>query len=430
MILDTSVHSAGNGIEIVDPEPMEQFKSYLLSRRLTDEKKAGFYLSWVTRFYKSCNKNPEDSVTEEEIERYLKQLSKNHEEWQVKQASEAIQLYQLYKDRKDLAQNKENMHPSAQWKSVAEEMHKVLRLMHRSYRTEQAYIGWVRRFYLFMKGRPPYSLEGKDVKDFMTYLAVERNVAISTQNQAFNAVLFLFRYVLDQKIDDISDAVRAKKNRRLPVVLTKPEIERLLDQMSGLYLLMAKIIYGCGLRLQECLQLRIKDIDFERKAVTIRGGKGDKDRETVLPESLKENLSEHLRKVRKIYEKDRKNDVPGVQLPNALERKLPNAGKEWAWFWVFPSNTLSIDPMTKIVRRHHLYSDVLQRHIRHAGISAKIPKRITVHTLRHSFATHLLEKGYDIRTIQDLLGHSDLNTTMIYTHVMSKNKLGITSPLD
>jgi len=309
-------------------------------------------------------------------------------------------------------------------------MHKILRLLHRSYRTEQAYIGWVRQLYRFTKRRSPYSLESKDVKDFMTYLAVERNVAISTQNQAFNSILFLFRYVLDKKIDDISEAVRAKGNRRLPVVLSKQEIGRLFEHMSGLYLLMAKIIYGCGLRLRECLQLRIKDIDFERNAVTIRSGKGDKDRETVLPESIKEKLREHLKKARKIFEKDRKNNVPGVQLPHAFERKSPNAGKEWAWFWVFPSSKLSIDPLMKIVRRHHLYSDVLQRHIRHAGITAKIPKRITVHTLRHSFATHLLEKGYDIRTIQDLLGHSDLNTTMIYTHVMSKNKLGITSPLD
>jgi len=409
---------------------LEQFKSYLLSRRLIDEKKAGFYLSWVTLFYEFCDKDPEDSITEEDIERYLKHLSRSREEWQVNQAFEAINLYQFYKDRENTVHIKEGLAVSAQWKSVSESMHKILRLMHRSYRTEHAYIGWVRQFYRFIKGRSPYSLESKDVKDFMTYLAVERDVAVSTQNQAFNAVLFLFRHVLDQKIDNISDAVRAKRNRKLPVVLTKPEIERLFDKMSGLHLLMAKIIYGCGLRLRECLQLRIKDVDFERKAVTIRSGKGDKDRETVLPESLKENLRKHLEKVKKIYEKDRENNVPGVQLPNALERKFPNAGKEWVWFWVFPSYRLSVDPLTKIVRRHHVYHGNLQRQIKQAGIKAKIAKRITVHTLRHSFATHLLEKGYDIRTIQDLLGHSDLNTTMIYTHVINKNKLGIISPLD
>jgi len=409
---------------------MEQFKSYLIASNLTDERKAGFYLSWATRFFEFCNKNPEDSVTQEEIERFLKNISRNREDWQVKQASDAIQIYQYYKERKKTEKIKESLELNAQWKLIAESMHKILRLMHRSYRTEHSYIGWVRQFYRFMKGQSPYSLESKDVKDFMTHLAVERNVAISTQNQAFNAILFLFRHVLYKEIDNISEAVRAKGNRRLPVVLTKLEIEKLFNQMSGRNLLMAKVIYGCGLRLHECLQLRIKDIDFERNAVTIRSGKGDKDRETVLPESIKKDLREQINKARKIYERDRKNNMPGVQIPNALERKYPNAGKEWAWFWIFPSGTFSIDPLSKIGRRHHLYSDVLQRHIRHAGISAEIPKRITVHTLRHSFATHLLEKGYDIRTIQELLGHSDLNTTMIYTHIMSKNKLGITSPLD
>ena len=417
-------------MEIVFPAFMEQFKSYLITSKLTDEKGAGFYLSWVNHFYKFCNKNPKDSVTQEEIERFLKYLSRNREDWQVKQASEAIQLYQYYKERKKTEKISTSLELNAQWKLIAESMHKILRLMHRSYRTEQAYIGWIRQFYSFMKGRSPYSLESKDVKDFMTHLAVERNVAISTQNQAFNAILFLFRHVLDKIIDDISNTVRAKRNRRLPVVLTKLEVGRLFDEMSGLYLLMAKVIYGCGLRLRECLQLRVKDIDFERNAVTIRSGKGDKDRETVLPESIKNNLLEHLERMRKIYQKDRKNNLPGVQLPHAFEKKSPNAGKEWTWFWVFPSNTLSIDPLTKIVRRHHIYPGVLQRHIKEAGLKAEIPKRINVHTLRHSFATHLLEKGYDIRTIQDLLGHADLKTTMIYTHVMSKNKMGITSPLD
>jgi integron integrase len=329
---------------------MEQFKFYLITSKLTDEKKGGFYVSWVNHFYKFCNKNPEDSVTQEEIEHFLKYLSRNREDWQVKQASEAIQLYQYHKERKKTEKSKGGLELNAQWKLIAESMHKILRLMHRSYRTEQAYIGWVRQFYRFMKGRSPYSLESKDVKDFMTHLAVERNVSISTQNQAFNAILFLFRHVLDKEIDNISEAVRAKGNRRLPVVLTKPEIGRLFGQMSGINLLMAKMIYGCGLRLRECLQLRIKDIDFERNAVTIHSGKGDKDRETVLPESIKDSLSSHLKIIRKMFEKDRANNAPGVQLPNALEHKYPNAGKEWAWFWVFPSNRLSVDPVTKIVR--------------------------------------------------------------------------------
>ena len=193
--------------------------------------------------------------------------------------------------------------------------------------------------------------------------------------------------------------------------------------------MMAKIIYGCGLRLRECVNLRVKDIDFERSAVTVYG-KGDKVRETVLPESIRKDLSEHLEKVRAVYKKDRKDDIADVGLPGALERKMPNAGKEWVWSWVFPSHKLSVDPITNTIRRHHVYSGNLQRQIRQAALAAKIPKRVTVHSLRHSFATHLLESGHDIRTIQDLLGHSNLQTTMIYTHVVNKNKMGIISPLD
>ena len=214
------------------------------------------------------------------------------------------------------------------------------------------------------------------------------------------------------------------------MVLTRQEIEQLFGQLSGVYLLMAKVVYGCGLRLRECLELRIKDIDFERRMLTVRAGKGDKDRVAVLPETLRQDLGEHIALVRYLYEKDRQNGAPGVYLPGALERKFPNAGKEWPWFWVFPAQSPSIDMRTGIVRRHHIYRGNLQRQIKEAGHRAGVVKRITVHTLRHSFATHLLEKGHDIRTIQDLLGHTDLKTTMVYTHVANKNRLGIVSPLD
>jgi integron integrase len=212
--------------------------------------------------------------------------------------------------------------------------------------------------------------------------------------------------------------------------LTKSEIERLLKNLDGVYLLMAQIIYGGGLRLNECVQLRIKDIDLERGYITIIAGKGDKDRQTILPSSMKDELNKHIQTIHSIYESDRSNDVPGVELPNALERKYPNAGKEWIWQWLFPARSLSMDPKSKIFRRWHIFPSTIQKHIKKASMKAGIAKRATVHTLRHSFATHLIEDGCDIRTVQDLLGHTSLKTTMIYTHVANKNKLGVKSPLD
>ena len=281
-----------------------------------------------------------------------------------------------------------------------------------------------------LKGSSPYSLDNSHFTDFMTYLAVERKVSASTQNQAFNAILFFYRHVLDKDVGELSGAMRAKYRRRLPVVLTKQEIAQIFEHLKVNHLLMCKLIYGCGLRLKECLNLRVKDIDFAQNCLTVRSGKGDKDRQTVLPEGLKNSLQKHLEEVHSLYEEDRSDGLPGVYLPNALGRKYPNAGKEWAWQWVFPSPSLSVDPVTKVVRRHHAYPDALQKRFREAVRKAGIIKRATIHTLRHSFATHLLEGGYDIRTIQELLGHVNLQTTMIYTHVARKNKLGVRSPLD
>jgi integron integrase len=409
---------------------VERFKSYLLSKQIIPEKKLDYYLSWVIQFYGFCGKLPYGEVSAEEIDTFLKHLTRFREEWQVNQASEAIQLFIYFNRREYQGQAKADLDSNTQWKAVAQDMVRMLRLKHRSLSTEKSYIGWLRSFYRFLNGKPPYALESSHVKDFMTYLAVERKVASSTQNQAFNAILFLFRHVLDKDINDIVGAIRATKKRRLPVVLSKQEVFRLFDYLNGTNLLMSQLIYGCGLRLWECLELRIKDIDFERTCVTIRAGKGDKDRETVLPESLKNNLREHLDQVRRLFERHRMDDVAGVQLPGALERKYPNAGKEWRWQWVFPSKTLSVDPRSRQIRRHHIHSSNLQKHIRGAAMKAGITKRVTVHTLRHSFATHLLEKGYDIRTIQELLGHASVQTTMIYTHVARKNKLGVKSPLD
>ena len=297
-------------------------------------------------------------------------------------------------------------------------------------KTEKTYITWLRQFYRFLKGASPYSLDDTHIKNFLTYLAVERKIAASTQNQAFNALLFFYRHVLEKDVGDLGDVVRSHKRRWLPVVLTREEVLRVFDHLPGTNRLMAQIIYGGGLRLRECVNLRIKDVDFGRNTLVIRFGKGNNDRETLLPEFIKEDLKRHLEKIRPLYELDRKNDTPGVEMPGALDRKFPNAGKEWIWQWVFPSQVLSMDPRSKIIRRHHVHPTSLQKHIKTAAFKAGIPKRITTHTLRHSFATHLLEDGYDIRTIQELLGHSSVKTTMVYTHVAQKNRLSVKSPLD
>ncbi|WP_155890795.1 integron integrase [Desulfuromonas sp. TF] len=240
----------------------------------------------------------------------------------------------------------------------------------------------------------------------------------------------MYRHVLDIDTGEAIDAVRAKKRQRLPVVLSKGEVLRVFDAMRSTMRLMAMLTYGCGLRLSECLNLRVKDLDLERGLLIVRSGKGDKDRRTVLPESLHNDLVAHLVEVRALFDSDRQQNLNGVYLPKALERKYPNAGKEWGWFWVFPARGVSTDPRSGMVRRHYQHPSLFQRTFREATQTAAIAKRVTVHALRHSFATHLLESGTDIRTIQDLLGHADLRTTMIYTHVVSKNPLGVRSPLD
>lgn len=316
------------------------------------------------------------------------------------------------------------------WRNCGEKVKECLRLQKKSYRTEQAYMGWIRRFYQFLRGTDPRSLTVEEAQRFLSYLAVDRNVSSSTQNQALNALLFFYRHALDRELGDVGEAVRAPRKERLPVVLSEGEVQRLLAQLTGEAYVMAALTYGAGLRLRECTRLRIQDIDLDRRVLTIRGGKRDKDRQTVLPDGMIDPLRQHFSKVREIYDQDREDQVSGVELPTAMVRKYPNAGTEWNWFWLFPSGNLSVDPRTKIVRRHHVSSTTFQRYIKDAAKAAGIAKHVTVHTLRHSFATHLVEKAYDIRTIQELLGHSDVRTTMVYTHVAERNTLGVRSPLD
>jgi integron integrase len=377
-------------------------------------------------FHKTNKKN---NAQKDDIKLFINGLSKKYSDWQIDQANQAVQAYFLYKTQirppLDPARGSTDKH----WKQVADEMVRMLRLKQLSLRTEKTYMSWLRQFYRFFIGRSPYLLGGNSVKTFLTYLAVERRVAAATQNQALNAIVFLFRQVLMKDIGDVSNAIRAKRRKRLPVVLTKDEIMRVFTQMEGINKLLAQVLYGCGLRLQEGVTLRIKDIDFERSSVRVFG-KGDKERETILPESLIIPLRDQIKSIQPLFKIDRENDTPGVELPYALERKYPNAGKEWLWQWLFPSEHLSTDPRSKIIRRHHVHPGNLRKHLKRAALRAGITKRVSAHTLRHSFATHLLEAGYDIRTIQDLLGHASLKTTMIYTHVAAKNRMGVKSPID
>lgn len=409
---------------------MKQFKDFLFHKHIIPEKKMPYYISWVSQFYAFCEKDVGDNISANDVDHFLKNIAKHREDWQIKQAKEAVDLYRFFLRKHSRESACTEMESAAQWKNVVEEMIKILRLKHRSMSTEKTYIGWLRAFYRFLNGASPYEIDDSHVKDFLTYLAVERHVAQATQSQAFNAILFLYRHILDKDIKNLHEVIRARRKRRLPVVMTKQEVFKLFDNLDGTNLLMAQICYGCGLRLRECIKLRVKDIDFEQCCLSVRSGKGDKDRQTVFPESLKNDFRRHLERVRELYENDRTDDISGVYLPNALERKYINAGKEWIWQWVFPSKSLSVDPRTRKIRRHHVHPNTLQKQIKKAAMDAGLTKRVTVHTLRHSFATHLLEKGYDIRTIQELLGHSSVQTTMIYTHVASKNKLGVKSPLD
>jgi integron integrase len=305
-----------------------------------------------------------------------------------------------------------------------------IRLKHYSIRTEQAYVDWIRRFILHFGKRHPRELGAAEVEAFLTHLAVEGRVAASTQNQAKSALLFLYRDVLEAELPWLDNVERAKAPKRLPVVLTQAEVQALLTRLTGTHWLMASLLYGAGLRLMECLRLRVKDVDISRKEILVRDGKGFKDRVTMLPAALVAPLRTHLERVRELHQQDLAAGFGAVYLPYALERKYPGAARDWGWQYVFPSARRAVDPRSGEMRRHHVQDQALQRAIKQAVRDAGLVKPATPHTLRHSFATHLLEGGYDIRTVQELLGHSDVSTTMIYTHVLNKGGRGVTSPLD
>lgn len=401
------------------------YTEYICKEKHVELYKLMFYENWVKMYirYQKSNNNVD-------FNSFLIRLESSYEDWQVDQARNALLYYKQYQKLNNnyIPQTIENKKQI--WIDIELKMTEELRFQHKSYNTEKTYKYWLRDFIDFSNENNPKDVTQEHVKKYLTYLATIRKVAASTQKQAFNSLLFLCRFILDIEIENLNQVVKSTKSRKLPVVLSTREIKSIFKHLEGTKLLMLQLIYGSGMRLEECLSLRIKDIDFEDKTITVRSAKGNKDRVTILPQFLISYIENHLFTVRSLYDKDREENIEGVEIPGALEKKYPGAGKEWQWFWIFPSHKLSIDPKTQEIRRYHIYPSTLQKSFHSALQKSTVNKRASIHTLRHSFATHLVEAGYDIRTIQELLGHSNISTTMIYTHVATKNKLSVISPFD
>ena len=415
---------------------LQQFGEFLLRQRLVQPKSAPFVVRWVRQF---LGRPAEPGPLNDQVRTFCEGLERagRWQDWQVRQAEQAVRLYFVnYLGRTDWCAQSESraVDPDGRTDPLAalDELRKRLRIRHYSYRTECSYVDWCRRFfeYLSQTEGPRPRVTASAARDFLTHLAMHRRVSASTQNQAQCALLFLGREALGLDIESLGQAPRAKRGERLPVVLSVTETAALLDGMQGTVRLMAALIYGGGLRVSECCQLRIKDLDFEQGLMFVRSGKGDKDRSTILPEACGEALRAQLAAARAVHEADRRAGLAGVWMPDALARKYPNAGRELGWFWVFPSRTLSTDPREGVVRRHHLHDSVVQKAVKAAAAAARIHKPVSVHTLRHCFATHLLLGGVDIRQIQEYLGHANVETTMVYTHVVKDLRSPAKSPLD
>jgi integron integrase len=417
---------------------LPEFQDFLLSRSLVPARNTPFYAHWVSKFLAFSNRN-QDLGSNLRVQKFLNLLKsqKKIADWQVRQAEDALQLYIFnFLDGKTsvLSPNAPQTRLPDVSKILAD-MRQALRIKHYSYRTERSYLEWAERFIDYTskvkkKDVRAAGLDSGDVKDFLSYLALTRKVSSSTQNQAFNALLFLFRDVLKTELGDLSKTVRAKRGQKLPVVLSPEEVQALFKHVKGLNLLILQLLYGSGLRLLELARLRVKDIDFDQNLVFVRESKGDKDRTTILPQTGKNILKKHLDEVKKLHAKDLAGGYGEVYLPDALERKYPNAAKDWGWQYVFPSSKLSVDPRSGKIRRHHISEKTIQNAVKEAVQKAGIVKHASVHTLRHSFATHLLMNGVNIREIQNLLGHKHLETTMVYTHVIRDMVSVPKSPLD
>jgi len=416
---------------------LPEFQAFLRNKKIVPEKNVFFYALWAGKYFIFARKKQisSDEYQETAVIEFIEALKaeSNISDWQIRQAHDSIRSY--YFHYRGFKPDHLSMVKSTDFApELLKEAQRLIRLKHYSYSTEKTYLQWIKRFleYVRQTGKKETSamLESADCKNFLSHLPLNERVSSSTQNQAFNAILFLFRNVLCKDMADLAQTVRAKRGQKLPVVFSMEEVKRLLTCINGKDLLVAGLLYGSGLRLMELARLRVKDIDMDLNTLTVRSGKGDKDRTTILPAAVKDQLQEHLNVVKKLHEKDLSLGHGEVHLPDALNRKYPAAGKEWAWQYVFPASNLSVDPRSGLVHRHHISDSVIQEMIKKAIKKAGIPKHGSVHTLRHSFATHLLMNGVNIREVQELLGHKNVETTMIYTHVMRDMSHAPKSPLD
>ena len=418
---------------------LPEFQEFLRINKLAPENHIPYLALWVSRFIAFLNKSDGrdvDSVTFDFIDTL--RADRNITDWQVRQAEEALLLYlDRFKGGDTLKAFMGTGKVATDSTSILNEMKRLIRMKHYSYSTERTYLDWTKRFFAFLEKRrgrgkidSAVNFDEEDIKGFLSSLALKHRVSASTQNQAFNALLFLVRDVLQKEFGDLKGTIRAKKGTRLPVVLSVDEVKDIFPHLSGRHLLIVQLLYGAGLRLMECARLRVQDIDFDAGLIYVRGAKGDKDRTTILPESVRERLNAHLEDVKGLHKKDTDAGHGEVYLPGALEKKYPNAGRKWGWQYVFPADRLSVDPRSSKIRRHHISDTAIQSALRVALRKAGIIKHATVHTLRHSFATHLLMNGVNIREVQELLGHKNVETTMVYTHVMRNMANAPKSPLD
>jgi len=408
----------------------EQYRKFLLEKQFATEKTAGYMQSWVEQFlHYACNYRGEPF--EQVLIRFEDALASQGmvEAWQVKQANDAITLYHFHFRHHDSGAHA--IATTAGTEEIMQKVHEWMRIKHYSPSTEKSYRHWISRFMHYADQQDGSGgLSINDFTGFISYLAMKRRVSASTQNQAFNALLLLFRDILHVDTTGLPKMVRARQGKHLPAVLSVGEVQKIFAVVEPRYSLMIKLLYGSGMRMGELLRLRIQDIDFDHRLITVHAAKGDKDRTTLLPESLIEPLQQHIQAVKLLYEQDKREGFGAVWLPEALARKYPNAATEWSWQFLFPSSQLSRDPEAGVLRRHHVYDKTLQAAMKRAVQKSGISKRASLHTLRHSFATHLLMQGTDIREIQELLGHKSVETTMIYTHVVRELKTNAKSPLD